>query len=260
MPPKRITPAHAGKSIRPGEPKLRPEDHPRTRGEKKVYLPPPSRGTGSPPHTRGKGVVHHIVGPKVGITPAHTGKSMVWKALLTSGRDHPRTRGEKPHRISVAEQPAGSPPHTRGKALDLDAPLQHKEDHPRTRGEKQPGLIKQSFHLGSPPHTRGKVVLVENGAGQVRITPAHAGKSPWTAPKRQRNGDHPRTRGEKPVVRIWIRNHPGITPAHAGKSLWRWYVPGYTEDHPRTRGEKTKRIPILSHCFQVKGSFSFSFS
>ena len=115
VPPKRITPAHAGKSIRPGEPKLRPEDHPRTRGEKKVYLPPPSRGTGSPPHTRGKGVVHHIVGPKVGITPAHTGKSMVWKALLTSGRDHPRTHGEKPPPIQTGRIGIGSPPHTRGK-------------------------------------------------------------------------------------------------------------------------------------------------
>ena len=164
--------------------------------------------------------------------------------------------------ISVAEQPAGSPPHTRGKALDLDAPLQHKEDHPRTRGEKQPGLIKQSFHLGSPPHTRGKVVLVENGAGQVRITPAHAGKSPWTAPKRQRNGDHPRTRGEKamgimveeiklgspPHTRGKVGKHlhnpggQGITPAHAGKSQLSESGFGTTQGSPpHTRGKALRR-------------------
>ena len=51
----------------------------------------------------------------VGITPAHTGKSMVWKALLTSGRDHPRTHGEKPPPIQTGRIGIGSPPHTRGK-------------------------------------------------------------------------------------------------------------------------------------------------
>ena len=153
------------------------QDHPRTRGEKSPRPPYHWWKRGSPPHTRGKGTNLCDFSFAIRITPAHAGKRLSEASLAGLVMDHPRTRGEKPHRISVAEQPAGSPPHTRGKALDLDAPLQHKEDHPRTRGEKQPGLIKQSFHLGSPPHTRGKVVLVENGAGQVRITPAHAGKS-----------------------------------------------------------------------------------
>ena len=55
-------------------------------------------------------------------------------------------------------------------------------------------------------------------------------------------------------------NVAGITPAHAGKRHLEMRAPWLLRDHPRTRGEKTKRIPILSHCFQVKGSFSFSFS
>ena len=50
----RITPAHAGKSEPAGRSRRGKEDHPRTRGEKRlrhfIYRPEP----GSPPHTRGK--------------------------------------------------------------------------------------------------------------------------------------------------------------------------------------------------------------
>ena len=35
------------------------------------------------------------------------------------------------------------------------------------------------------------------GRGSVRITPAHAGKSQTGKGKEIKNGDHPRTRGEK---------------------------------------------------------------
>ena len=52
----------------------------------------------------------------------------------------------------------------------------------------------------------------------------------------------------------------GITPARAGKRVGHQAQELLIGDHPRACGEKTKRIPILSHCFQVKGSFSFSFS
>ena len=76
------------------------------------------------------------------------------------------------------------------------------------------------------------------GRGSVRITPAHAGKRRSTGIAHSDTGDHPRTRGEKPIVTgdidvlegspprvrgketayrfyIWP---DGITPAHAGKS------------------------------------------
>ena len=117
---------------------------------------------------------------------------------------------------------------------------------------------------GSPPHTRGKVRHLSHIPQLVGITPAHAGKSPWTAPKRQRNGDHPRTRGEKPSARCLPLNTvgspphtrgkalvlphcpgvPGITPAHAGKrSRSLIHSPG-REDHPRTRGEKFTSLAL----------------
>ena len=114
-------------------------------------------------------------------------------------------------------------------------------DHPRTRGEKVLLLIQTVAAVGSPPHTRGKAQLQQGCAVQVGITPAHAGKSKRYKTRYRKARDHPRTRGEKPIVTgdidvlegspprvrgketayrfyIWP---DGITPAHAGKSWCR---------------------------------------
>ena len=96
------------------------------------------------------------------------------------------------------------------------------------------------------------------GRGSVRITPAHAGKSPSSLATSTCWRDHPRACGEKkrltgstfgrmgspPHTRgkgvgRWCKGGRfRITPAHAGKRL---LIPGTTAarwDHPRTRGEK----------------------
>ena len=175
----------------------------------------------------------------------------------------------------------GSPPHTRGKAgfsgesrgffriTPAHAGKREaayfesvvKRDHPRTRGEKV-AIVRGLFRLeGSPPHTRGKgpgsrVVTVPTG-----ITPAHAGKSAGGRRQLRGHGDHPRTRGEKPVLVAALRlpvgspphtrgkalvNYCGetsarITPAHAGKRVPVRLAGKRSRDHPRTRGEKTFR-------------------
>ena len=194
---------------------------------------------GSPPHTRGKVELIHWHLRKVRITPAHAGKRVLPLPVLRANGDHPRTRGEK-------QEPA----------------------------ERHPG------RGGSPPHTRGKVTGIIDTIPELGITPAHAGKSTPQPCQTAHRQDHPRTRGEKKDMTYtqWEKwgSPPhtrgkdfysgrkwrpwGITPAHAGKSYSRPTIAAKWWDHPRTRGEKTKRIPILSHCFQVKGSFSFSFS
>ena len=70
-----ITPAHAGKSIYIGGGKALPRDHPRTCGEKDKNGKIHYMGLGSPPHMRGKGDKVFIEYYRVGITPAHAGKS-----------------------------------------------------------------------------------------------------------------------------------------------------------------------------------------
>ena len=96
------------------------------------------------------------------------------------------------------------------------------------------------------------------GRGSVRITPAHAGKRKIGISEEVREGDHPRTRGEKLLSKLFGTRISGspphtrgkdfllcapahtsrITPAHAGKR--RGSPPGWlgSGDHPRTRGEK----------------------
>ena len=111
---------------------------------------------------------------------------------------------------------------------------------------------------GSPPHTRGKALSEMYSRLDAGITPAYAGKSP---PPQCQTGlcrDHPRIRGEKPILRppslrpagspphtrgkgdrvFAVDRGPGITPAYAGKSD---SLPPFRrggQDHPRIRGEK----------------------
>ena len=157
--PTRITPAHAGKSSLSALGLCRRRDHPRTRGEKEMVNANMPTAMGSPPHTRGKEEAAKVSKQYKGITPAHAGKSSVWRAAKAVQRDHPRTRGEKPSCPSTNSAIPGSPPHTRGKGRDLPARGKRgritpahagkreilvilavlSKDHPRTRGEKKSG-------------------------------------------------------------------------------------------------------------------------
>ena len=101
------------------------------------------------------------------------------------------------------------------------------------------------------------------GRGSVRITPAHAGKSPQISMRILPQRDHPRTRGEKTSslssCHFSVGSPPhtrgkdhrstsslsleGITPAHAGKSTKIAVNFRRKRDHPRTRGEKAMLSP-----------------
>ena len=90
-----ITPAHAGKSAPQSHWHSQRKDHPRTRGEKSRRNLVRRRLIGSPPHTRGKVLVTQHSEKFTGITPAHAGKSQLWRSTDQRSWDHPRTRGEK---------------------------------------------------------------------------------------------------------------------------------------------------------------------
>ena len=70
-----ITPAHAGKSV--------------AESFKEIYA------LGSPPHTRGKEKHIFQLYGTTRITPAHAGKRVSVVSEGFTGKDHPRTRGEK---------------------------------------------------------------------------------------------------------------------------------------------------------------------
>ena len=151
------TPAHAGKSGLSRAVLHQARDHPRLRGEKSAVMVCMPLTTGSPPPTRGKEIRSLYHPRKLGITPAHAGKSSATTKTSRSRGDHPRTRGEE--RICRRKRTAelGSPPHTRGKGLYQ---------------------IYQRFCLRITPAYAGKSVSPTRIYSLCcRITPAYAGKS-----------------------------------------------------------------------------------
>ena len=125
---------------------------------------------------RGKevqGLLQDLVG---GITPAYAGK------------------------VDVVHLPVvfrGITPACAGKSTQYFPACSCIWDHPRVCGEKAAASSKAHKVIGSPPRMRGKATLDALGRNLFRITPAHAGKSPFSGFGKSRGGDHPRACGEK---------------------------------------------------------------
>ena len=110
---------------------------------------------------------------------------------------------------------------------------------------------------GSSPLTRGKLHDPADLVGNVRLIPAHAGKTQTWGPGPASRPAHPRSRGEnsdtlsgtfeshgsspltrgKPVAAWLACGACGLIPAHAGKTFGGDAPPGPALAHPRSRGE-----------------------
>ena len=113
--PRRLIPAHAGKTCNRPPGRIPHEAHPRSRGENSTDGVSMSAVTGSSPLTRGKpeGTAH----PRchVGLIPAHAGKTSRMSVAAWSAQAHPRSRGENPNPGPQGAHGRGSSPLTRGK-------------------------------------------------------------------------------------------------------------------------------------------------
>ena len=163
-PPKRITPAHAGKSPPAAVSSSIIRDHPRACGEKLGNLFLYDGHPGSP--------------------PAHAGKSCRQRIPAGCPGDHPRACGEKYLVIECPELPQGSPPRMR-------------RDHPRACGEKFCRVVTMIRAPGSPPRMRGKASYRVIPKYTPGITPALAGKSFQVKVHSKFSQDHPRACREK---------------------------------------------------------------
>ena len=192
-----ITPAHAGKSISVLLLSHLAEDHPRPCGEKSALAGMIDDARGSPPPMRGKDAQGNLRDSNEGITPAHAGKRICSRLCANSRKDHPRPCGEKVIADLNGNVYTGSPPPMRGKdyVLDVDSQVVRITpahagksqkclrrallcgDHPRPCGEKDKPIYYIYAWRGSPPPMRGKGGLYPLSSRNVRITPAHAGKS-----------------------------------------------------------------------------------
>ena len=68
--------------------------------------------------------------------------------------------------------------------------------HPRSRGENAAEETAVDIHLGSSPLTRGKLPKKVLQTAEMRLIPAHAGKTPLRRHYHHQEGAHPRSRGE----------------------------------------------------------------
>ena len=110
-----LIPAHAGKTTtdttyRPGR-----RAHPRSRGENKDGAGVTSTPRGSSPLTRGKRPRRHQRRDRLGLIPAHAGKTRQRGLSGRRRRAHPRSRGENAPATTRIARPGGSSPLTRGK-------------------------------------------------------------------------------------------------------------------------------------------------
>ena len=172
-----ITPACAGKSLRPSPPAGRARDHPRVCGEKALPALVSLFTAGSPPRVRGKDLSLDMLRTLLGITPACAGKS------LTNGEQERSQYGSPPRVRGKAQGDGQKPalcritPACAGKRLCADISEARERDHPRVCGEKTviEGWVMQQ--VGSPPRVRGKASMLALAKTGKRITPACAGKS-----------------------------------------------------------------------------------
>ncbi|SBM43983.1 Hypothetical protein PFR_JS2_1824 [Propionibacterium freudenreichii] len=157
LPPERITPAYAGRTIAKSALLWAGPDHPRVCGENSFTAEDAMEQGGSPPRMRGE---PQRSGRRVGgnrITPAYAGRTWPDPRRWHRDRDHPRVCGENRAVPFPEARASGSPPRMRGErgpvapgvcrpritpayAGRTDSP-QHQlvgvRDHPRVCGENQ---------------------------------------------------------------------------------------------------------------------------
>ncbi len=234
---------------------------------------------GSSPLTRGKR--HGRPRPRAltGLIPAHAGKTALASPRPWRSWAHPRSRGENAREDAGIPWFKGSSPLTRGKLVDavttavenglipahagktphtvFDACLHTA--HPRSRGENSWPAYAMPMMLGSSPLTRGKLEGECHRVCEVRLIPAHAGKTSTSPLPARTVAAHPRSRGEnlgeltglqrrdgsspltrgKPMRAKVAAATGGLIPAHAGKTISNAGLRSSSRAHPRSRGENT---------------------
>ena len=150
--------------------------HPRSRGENRPGGKPQLSTQGSSPLTRGKRRLRGRRICRVGLIPAHAGKTLLRAARILRRRAHPRSRGENDSGCRKTDHGEGSSPLTRGKRPHERNAEMHIRlipahagktscgrstaragtAHPRSRGENHSRKERCNMGEGSSPLTRGK--------------------------------------------------------------------------------------------------------
>ena len=273
----RISPAHAGNTVRGEVARDHFPDQPRTCGEYSAWSRITPFESGSAPHMRGIRVIVAQRISAVRISPAHAGNTRAQLAAADAQQDQPRTCGEYRQAAGDMHGQAGSAPHMRGipapnrrmpfrlrispahagNTPSSRSPIGWLQDQPRTCGEYGSFRRDRFPPRGSAPHMRGIRSRGSLGGKKWRISPAHAGNTCILMAQDAGGVDQPRTcgeytlqhkttpqpRGSAPHMR-GIQGPaaagcimPRISPAHAGNTRSRSRSRSRSRDQPRTCGE-----------------------
>ena len=212
----RITPAHAGKTDAVMTRVFGEKDHPRACGENSCESCITLSYRGSPPRMRGKHGKATVESVHKRITPAHAGKTPALPQCPSVSQDHPRACGENKYVGRAWSAFSGSPPRMRGKLQSISSARRGRritpahagktdavmtrvfgeKDHPRACGENSCESCITLSYRGSPPRMRGKRHPMFEFLRELRITPAHAGKTLFCRRHITSLPDHPRACGE----------------------------------------------------------------
>ena len=214
-------------------------DYPRGCGEHTKDYINRIRKAGSSPRMRGAPPLVWPVLCLIRIIPADAGSTVLDKAFVAVGQDHPRGCGE--HRLMSEFDPysSGSSPRMRGaptepRASDVSVRIIPADagstshgymtrygtgDHPRGCGEHVSRVGFERHVVGSSPRMRG--APGQRRAGRVRrgIIPADAGSTCWPSPHQQEARDHPRGCGEHGCVSYDMVSYRGSSPRMRGAHL-----------------------------------------
>ena len=211
-----LIPAHAGKTTCMLLDLVTYRAHPRSRGENRGNRPPYFLPRGSSPLTRGKPPLVRPGCAQGGLIPAHAGKTRPTECRALDTQAHPRSRGENSPTQRPQRNQEGSSPLTRGKLVSIvravtlaglipahagktvwvRVEIDNARAHPRSRGENRCVQSRPSRTVGSSPLTRGKRRVWRRLTNDVRLIPAHAGKTGRSLHVSELKRAHPRSRGE----------------------------------------------------------------
>ena len=195
--PRRLIPAHAGKTSLEEHGDKVHAAHPRSRGENRRREGGLTVSDGSSPLTRGKPDLREVGGTLARLIPAHAGKTATCTSWTTRNTAHPRSRGENRSGGMPRAAASGSSPLTRGKRSIREdertmtglipahagktCPHRSRRPihraHPRSRGENAYVTGPDNLCSGSSPLTRGKRDGVRRNRVDGGLIPAHAGKT-----------------------------------------------------------------------------------
>ena len=165
---------------------MRSGEHPRARGENRIFGSFAVMSDGTSPRTRGKLLRSIASTESLRNIPAHAGKTIGSRVDIGLGKEHPRARGENNPNPTLLPHQAGTSPRTRGKRDSIICGIIKRgnipahagktfgstgffrtgREHPRARGENSLGYAADEFTRGTSPRTRGKRGQIPDGPGR----------------------------------------------------------------------------------------------